>query len=434
MGAIGLFFTVKSLRTAKGTEEKGFCGMGKIENSFEKSVALRKNCCVAYISLSFDAMSRIYPESHVFRMYEQIQKILLQNFGVAVNGDIALYGKHNFVALNDLEAEAATLPMEASFEEIGEVLVKYKAVNIVCVHFGYHCTSSGEVSFKTALGRAKQACSMAADQEELYCLWDNANGKQFEKKLQMENSIQNEIENNRFFLEYQPIIEAKTEKIIGAEVLSRLNSTTEGIITPRTFLSAVNNVGLNEKFDYYIFEKNCKWISNDKEVRSRYMFTINFSRFTLCNESFAENIMRIVEQYGCDYSSIALEILEDKSLTKEEISTMTQNLKRLKEKGVLILLDDFGKGYTTFGDLASFDINIVKIDKSITQNALTQTGFVILKNIINTAHDLGLKTLCEGIETNEHKEAVITAGCDLLQGHFFYRPMSVLKLETLFER
>ena len=84
--------------------------------------------------------------------------------------------------------------------------------------------------------------------------------------------------------------------------------------------------------------------------------------------------------------------------------------------------------------MSAFDINIVKIDKTITQNAITESGFVILKNIIRTAHDLGFKTLCEGIETEEHKQTVVTAGCDMLQGYYFYRPMPVAQLETLIRK
>lgn len=83
--------------------------------------------------------------------------------------------------------------------------------------------------------------------------------------------------------------------------------------------------------------------------------------------------------------------------------------------------------------MAEFGIDIVKIDKAVTQNAIEEKGFVILKNIIRTAHDLGVKTLCEGIETEQHKKIVIDAGCDLLQGYYFYRPMSVVKLEDLFK-
>jgi len=433
MGLIGLYFTMKSVKTAKGTLEKGFCGIGKIENDFNKALSLRKLSSVIYISLSLDSMKRLYSESKAVRVYEQIKKILLTHLSLNTQGEISLYGKENFVCLINLPTDELTKCIENCQKEINEVFVKHSAVGVVDIHFGYHSTSSTEVSFKTALERAKKACSIAEDKDTLYCMWDSSNGKEFERKLKIENNIQKEIESNRFFLEYQPVLDAKTEKIIGAEVLSRLNSSTEGVLTPRIFLSAVNNVGLNRKFDYYIFEKNCKWISNDKEKRSVYVYTINFSRYTLCDPDLADNLIEIVEKYGITYSCIAVEILEDKSLDKDEKSTMIQNLIRLKQKGVLILLDDFGKGYTSFGDLSDFDINIVKIDKSISQNATSQTGFVILKNIIRTAHDLGFKTLCEGIETEEHKKAVIDAGCDILQGYYFYRPMPVTQLEKLFE-
>ena len=434
MGLIGLYFTLKSVRTAKGTAEKSFCGIGKIENDFEKAGAGRQNRSIIYVSVSLEGMKRLYSESKVGRMYEQIKKILLKHFCISIGGEMTVYGKNNFVALNSLNADETERCIERCFEEINEVFIKYGAVNVVRVSFGYFLTSSTEVLFKTALARAKQACSMAEDKEILSCRWDSSNGKEFERKIKIENNIQNEIDNNKFFLEYQPILDAKTNKIMGAEVLSRLNSSTEGILTPRLFLSAVNNVGLNEKFDYYIFEKNCKWIASDMENRIKYVYTINFSRFTLCDHDLAENIINIVEKYGIDFSCIAVEILEDKSLNEEEKAVMIKNLTRLKQKGVLILLDDFGKGYTSFGDLSEFDINIVKIDKEITQNAINQTGFLILKNIIRTAHDLGFKTLCEGIETEEHKNLVVDAGCDLLQGYYFYRPMPVKQFETLFEK
>ena len=434
MGLIGLYFTIKSVKTAKGTHQKDFCSMGKIENDFEKRSNTGKNRCVVYISLSLDSMKRLYAESKAIRMYEQIKKILLNHFCLDIDGEISVYDEENFVAINALESAEIAKRIDKSCEEINEVFIKHSAVNVVRINFGYHLTSSTDVSFKTALLRAKQACSMAEDKKVLYCEWDIANGKEFERKISIENSIKNEIENNRFFLEYQPIIDAETNKIIGAEVLSRLNSPTEGILTPRHFLSAVNNVGLNQKFDYYIFEKTCKWISSDKEKRVKYVYTINFSRYTLCDLHFADNVMKIIEKYGIEYSCIAVEILEDKNLNKAEKSTMIKNLVTLKEKGILILLDDFGKGYTSFGDLTDFDISIVKIDKSITQNAISQTGFLVLKNIIKTAKDLGFSTICEGIETEEHKKIVVDAGCDILQGYYFYRPMPVKQFETLFEK
>jgi len=97
------------------------------------------------------------------------------------------------------------------------------------------------------------------------------------------------------------------------------------------------------------------------------------------------------------------------------------------------LLDDFGSGYTSFADLKKFDIHTVKIDKELIKNAVDDSGFVILKNIINTAKELGFKTLCEGIETQQHVDIAKKAGCDMMQGYFFYRPLGVAVLEQLFE-
>lgn len=434
MGLFGLFFTMKSAKTAKGKAHKSFCGIGKIESDFAKAGSARKSRTLMYISLSQDALTRLHSASTAALIYDQVKNVLFFNLCLHTGGEISIHGKESFISLSYLEPESLEKEIENCFNEINAVLSKNDAINVMRIYFGYHTTSATDISFSTALDRAKQACSIAEDKDLLFCRWDSASSKEFERKIKIENSIQNEIDNNRFFLEYQPVIDAKTNKIIGAEVLSRLNSPTEGVLTPGTFLSALNNVGLNKKFDYYIFEKNCKWISSDPDKRKKYFYTINFSRFTLCDPSLADTVLGIIAEYGIDCSCIAVEILEDKSLTENEKTIMVKNLGRLKEKGVMILLDDFGKGYTSFGDLMDFDISIVKIDKSITQNAATSSGFVILKNIINTAHDLGFKTLCEGIETQEHKNIVIEAGCDILQGYFFYRPMPVSQLEALFDK
>jgi EAL domain-containing protein (putative c-di-GMP-specific phosphodiesterase class I) len=152
----------------------------------------------------------------------------------------------------------------------------------------------------------------------------------------------------------------------------------------------------------------------------------------LCEPQFTEKIIAIAQKYDLSFSCLAVEILEDKNVTGEARKQMIDNLSALKEKGISILLDDFGSGYTTFSDLQSLDISVVKIDKTITQNSVTDTGFIILKNIIRTSHDIGFRTLCEGVETKEQEEAAIKAGCDFLQGFYYYKPMPVAQLEKVF--
>jgi len=433
LGAVGLYFAVQGIKTAKGTEENDFSNVSKLEINFDKFGKSHLNRCLIYISVSLDNVRSLYSDSKSRQIFYEIKPVLLKMFSGVETGYIASYDQKNFIALNKWDVESARLSIEKCQSEINECLLKYEVINLVEVRFGSYFSMATSVTFDEAINRAKQACMLAENENITYVEWNNNNGKALEKKIKIENNIENEIDNNRFFLEYQPVLDAKTKKIIGAEVLSRLNSESDGVLSPGNFLSAVNSVGINIKFDYYIFEKNCKWISNNKAQRERYKYTVNFSRATLCDPLFVQKIVSVMEKYNLKYSSIAIEVLEDKEIIGESRNTMINNLSILKEKGFSVLLDDFGSGYTTFGDLNNLAINTVKIDKLITQKSDTETGFLILKNIIHTAKDLGLKTVCEGIETKEQELAAVEAGCDMLQGFYYYKPMSVAQLEKLFE-
>ena len=430
LAAVGIYFAIKGVKTAEDQTENDFVAISKIENKFIKAGKQHQSRHILYISVSFENLHDPHLEKNVF---SKVKQILLNTFAGTNNSSISLYGNKNFVVLvkngND-ELNAKINDLQA---ELNKCFLKFGVLNIVNIRIGAYSASGNQIEFDEAVTRAKQACVLADNDNVSYVAWDSYSGKELEKKIKIENNIEKEIDNNRFFLEYQPVLDAKTKKIIGAEVLSRLNSE-DGILPPRSFLSAVDSVGINEKFDYYIFEKNCKWISNDKKQREGYKYTINFSRATLSEPAFADKIISIAEKYNLKLSCLAVEVLEDKNITGEAKRQMIDNLSMLKNKGVSVLLDDFGSGYTTFGDLQHLDISIVKIDKEITQNSTTETGFIILKNIISTSKDIGFKTLCEGIETKEQEEAAIKAGCDLLQGFYYYRPMSVSMLEKLFDK
>ena len=434
LAAVGIHFAVRGVKTAEGEDEKDFTNISALEKKFKDGAKRREDRCIIYIGLALDSFKNLYSANEAQNIYSEIKPLLLDLFTADGAGAVSLCSDNSFVGIASWNSETARNKVEHSVAEINKVLLSHSALNIADVRAGSYFAMGTLISFDEAMTRAKQASMLAKDENVAYVEWNVTSGKALEKKIKIENNIEKEIDNNRFFLEYQPVLDAKTKKIIGAEVLSRLNSETDGVISPGNFLSAVSSVGLSDKFDYYIFEKNCKWISNDKTQRECYKYTINFSRTTLSEPGFPEKIISIAEKYGLNHSCLAVEILEDKNLTGEAKRQIIDNLSVLKEKGFSVLLDDFGSGYTTFSDLQNLDISIVKIDKAITQNATTETGFIILKNIITTSKDIGFKTLCEGIETKEQEEAVIKAGCDLLQGFYYYKPMSVTLLERLFEK
>ena len=431
-GAIGLFFAIKCSKTANESEEKGFYGVKRLEKEYRRICMGRKTGALVYFGISLDSVKKLHSESKANRIFEEIKTAFMKCFAIEDSTFISEYGSEGFIAVIEKSEEEVKDNIEKCMSEANSILIDYEAVSHADVHFGYYRITSIDIPFTVAINRAKQAFTMARDKNVTSHDWSSTGGKKLEQKIKIENNIFNEIENNRFFLEYQPIIEAETMKPIGAEVLSRLNSLTDGVISPATFLTAVDSVGINDKFDYYIFKKNCSWIANDKQQRQKYFYTINFSRSTLCNPSFADTISDIVEKYGLEYSSLAVEVLEDKNLSSAEKNIMISNLKTLGDKGMSVLLDDFGSGYASFADLGEIHVSTVKIDKSITQNSVTETGFLILKNIIRTARDLGYKTLCEGIETAEQEKAVLEAGCDMLQGFYYSKPVPVTRLEQIF--
>ena len=435
LAAIGAYFAVRGMKTANGdADETDFSKINKLERRFVRAGKHHEDRCLMYITVYLDNYRSLYSEAQTAEIFSEIKRLLLDTFSNGETSAAAACGDDHFVVFAKYDMESARNIIESFQTILIKVLLKHSALNLIEVRIGSFFAIGSNVPFDEAINRANQAAILAKNEKLSYVEWNTRNGRELEKKIKIENNIENEIDNNHFFLEYQPVLDAKTKEIIGAEVLSRLNSETDGVVSPAGFLSAVDSVGINAKFDYYIFEKNCKWISNDKKQREGYKYTINFSRSTLSEPAFAERIIGIAEKYGLQFSCLAVEILEDKNVTGESKRQMTENLSKLKEKGVSILLDDFGSGFTTFGDLQNLDISIVKIDRAITQNATTETGFIILQNIIRTSKEIGFKTLCEGVETKEQEDAVIAAGCDLLQGYYYYKPMSVAMLETLLEK
>ena len=432
IGGVAIFFLLRGMKNSNDEEGNDFTSISKIEKCFIKSGKDRESRSIMYIGVSLDKYRSLYSDAATEKTYSTIKELLLSSFSPLKNGSIATYGEYTFVAYSTLDRKGIREIVDNFNASLTKCLIESNALNVAEVRIGASFVSGTDVSFDEAINRSKQACVLAKDKKILYSEWDMNSGKALEKKIKIENNIESEIDNNRFFLVYQPVIDAKTKEIIGAEALSRLNSSSDGILNPGSFLSAVDSVGLNNKFDYYIFEKNCKWISNDKKQRECYKYTINFSRETMCDPMFAERIIEIANKYGLNSSCLAVEILEDKAIAGDAKKQMMDNLASLKESGISILLDDFGSGYSTFDDLQNLDISIVKIDGVITRNAVTENGYIILENIIRTAKSIGFKTLCEGVETKEQEEAAIKAGCDLLQGFYYYEPMPAAMLEKLF--
>ncbi len=227
---------------------------------------------------------------------------------------------------------------------------------------------------------------------------------------------------DRFELMVQPVVDLVTGGIVGGEVLSRLNHPEQGIIFPDKFLPAVEESGLYPQFDHHIFTKSCALMKRltEQGVVLQYL-SCNFSRMTLSEKGIATRLAKIADEYGVSHDSMAVEITERER--EKDAEQFRENLRQIKEEGFRIFVDDLGAGVTSVRDLWGYPVDVVKIDRSLLPEADDAKGRAAYSGLRNLSVDLGLKVLCEGVETEEQHRFVLDAGCDYCQGFFFYRPM-----------
>ena len=138
-------------------------------------------------------------------MFLEIKDKMLDTFANDETTSIAAYDDTNYIVLTNLDAQTFRKQVESSIDDLNNILLKYDVFNIINVIFGTFDSSRIEVSFDNAVSRAKQACMLAKTQKTAYAEWDASSGKELEKKIKIEKNIHKEIDNNRFFLEYQPV-------------------------------------------------------------------------------------------------------------------------------------------------------------------------------------------------------------------------------------
>ena len=238
-----------------------------------------------------------------------------------------------------------------------------------------------------------------------------------ELRMRMEEFIENDL----FSLVMQPAMNFRTNTLCTGEILSRLNHPEHGIISPDAFLPIVDSLGLQPKFDRYIFRKSCAWISRALAAGESFdCISINFSRTTLSDVNLSQDLIKIADRYGLPHSTLGIEITEQ--IPETDVNDLLDTLNQLKAAGFRIILDDFGSGVTSFKDLMRYPLDIVKIDRSLLLQAGTEQGAAAFRGLVATATDLGAEVVCEGIETEAHNRFARAAGCHYGQGYLYFKP------------
>ncbi|MGB7519562.1 MAG: EAL domain-containing protein, partial [Spirulinaceae cyanobacterium] len=251
-----------------------------------------------------------------------------------------------------------------------------------------------------------------------------------QRQLQLEGSLYTALENSEFEIHYQPQVELKTGKIVGAEALLRWHHPELGSISPTEFIPIAEETGWIIPIGEWVLKKACQQLQKWTEEVGSFRVAVNLSARQFSQESLRETIAQILQQTDIKPEFLELEITE--SLLMQDIDNAIITLRELRKLGITISIDDFGTGYSSLGYLKQFPFNNLKIDRCFVRNInLDDKDIAITKAIINMAHNLNLKVIAEGVETQEELDFLREHKCDEIQGYFFSRPVPAQELSSL---
>ncbi|NRD77037.1 EAL domain-containing protein [Bacillus sp. BRMEA1] len=395
----------------------------KLERKIKRSKQNKMKFYVLFIDLDcFKYVNDTYGHDYGDLLLQHVANQL--NESVPMGTLVSRLGGDEYTIL--LECEKAEI--EAIISNILENLSKPFTIN----KDSLHVTASIGMSVYPDHGEEPGLLIKHAD-IAMYSVKNNGknNFNIFSNRLEnriLENDLHQALVNNEFTLVYQPQINVKTGKILGAEALIRWNHPTLGMVSPNEFIPIAESNGFINEIGEWVLrtacEQNMKWQSSGY---SPITMSVNVSRRQLQQKSFIDMVKTILNGTGLSPQYLVLEVTESVPLENfdDTIITLTQ----LKELGVKIAIDDFGKGYTSLHYIEKFPLDFVKLDKSLIDNLKTGIESVTVKTIIDLCKSLNIATIAEGVETKEQLNTLSKYKCDKTQGYYVSKPLNKDHLE-----
>lgn len=232
------------------------------------------------------------------------------------------------------------------------------------------------------------------------------------------------LENKEFTVYYQPKYNPIRGRFVSAEALIRWESPTMGVVLPSTFIPLANAAGLSHELDIFVFEKVLEDLKESKKKGRRIIpVSLNFSLYEFYSSNFLEFIIDSLQKYEIDPRLIQIEILETTSQANPFLSVSI--IKKLREMGIRVLMDDFGVGYSNFSNLNKIPFDAIKIDRSFIVNIEKDNkARRICECLVNLGQINGVEVICEGVDNEKQVDLLYQMGCDTIQGFYYSRPLS----------
>ena len=308
-----------------------------------------------------------------------------------------------------------------------------KCMNLI-IRCGIFYVEEKPMKISGMIDRAKLAKRYITDEYvQPYMVYDHSMQVSYIDKAKLAGELQEGIAKEQFKVYYQPVIDTKTGKIASAEALIRWIHPDKGFISPALFIPALEENGHISELDFYVLKKVWQFI-NDRCENNKFVvpISVNLSWMDFYDEIMMEKILKEMDRFREN----GREHMARFEITETSYAAIRENrsgiLESLRIKNAKILLDDFGSGFSSFGMLQDYDFDILKIDMSfirkIGENPKTKS---IVHSIIGMAHEIGIKTVAEGVETEEQVSFLRQSGCDYIQGYYYSKPVPIEQFEEV---
>ncbi len=281
---------------------------------------------------------------------------------------------------------------------------------------------SAEVIIKNASYAANSVSDDVSGGLQFYSLEAN---QHLQDKMQMQQDLKKAIENDEFYLVYQPQVDVITGRVKGAETLLRWEHPTQQHISPGVFVPVAEQCGLMEDLGSWVFKHACRQAASwQQQGMNDFSISVNVSSQQFQAPGFVKFVTACLDETQVMPETIIIELTE--SLAMSDLSKTDEVLRQLKALNLKISVDDFGTGYSSLSYLKSFPLDELKVDKAFVDGLPDNKGDqAITSAIITMAKKLNFLVVAEGVENQRQADYLALAGCDLFQGFHFSRPLKV---------
>ena len=336
-------------------------------------------------------------------------------------------GESDFYIMMPKEAFDPQQLMDA----IDEVAKAYSTNNFnLLIKAGVYEITEPSQDMLAICNKASMACDTIKGDYGSRILWfDESIQKESMLRERYNAELSKAIEHGEIQIYLQPQVD-NTGKVIGAEALARWVHREDGLIPPVHFIPFFEMNGRITELDICIWRQACAKLKEWKEKgRDDLHISVNISAKDLYALDIYEHYVSLVKEYGIDAGNLKLEITE--SAIINDLKQHAHLVERLQEAGFEVEMDDFGSAYSSFNMLKDICVDVLKIDMKFLGNTENEErSHAILKSIVDMARDLHMKTIAEGVETEEELEFLKGVGCDIYQGYYFSKPMPVADFEA----